>query len=184
MKKSIAPKSRVSHSARTLEKIRSKALEQGETRADAVETAVRAAMKTIEKEISVNDGIYPGNKGAISVNEVARRADIHNTTLYGSKYKPLLQDIKAWLKKLQSSAITGRTRVKRELATRIADWRQLYNGLCESHRITELELQESERKLEEAYAELEMLKKQHGLLLKSLSTSSGGKVISIKNRSN
>lgn len=184
MKKNTVQNPRGQHDAKTLEKIRVKALKQGEARADAVETAVREAMRTIEKEIVANEGIYPGNKGALSANEVARRAEVHNTTLYGAKYKSLLQDVKTWLKKQETSAITGRMRVKRELATRIADWRELYNGLTESHRITELDLQEAERKQSEANAELNTLREQYNLLLKSIGTAADGKVVSIKNRLN
>ncbi|MEJ5029898.1 hypothetical protein [Comamonas sp. MYb69] len=181
MKETSRQKAKMPHDANTREKIRAKALEQGEARADVVETAVRTAMRTIEAEIRDNEGIYPANKGALSANEVARRAGIHNTTLYGTRYKSLLQDIKSWKKKLETTAVTGRMRVKRELATRIADWRQLYDGLSESHRITELDLQETERKLEDANAELARLREKYDLLLKSNNISSNRKVVSIRN---
>ena len=54
---------------------------RGEARSAGVEARVREAMVTIQKEMAANNGIYPENGGAVSMNEVARRAKISELSL-------------------------------------------------------------------------------------------------------
>lgn len=165
--------------AKTRDLIRTKALEQGSHRTEAVVAAVRAAMKTIEKDIDAHDGIYPANKGALSRNEVYRRAGIHNTTLYDDRYKSLRADLTAWFNKIKETSVTGRGRVRREISSRVADWRQRYEGVVNSHRKTELDLQEAERKLEAAEDSIAKLTKDNERLQQALIKATAGKVVAI-----
>lgn len=149
------------------------AQEQGQQRTEEVHDKVRAAMRTIEAEIATNEGIYPGNKGSLSMNELTRRASIHNTTLHGDKYGDLLKEAKAWLKGIKSGATIGRLRVRKTLAKRVSEWRELYEGLRQSERDTNLALQQREAELEAANAELESLRGQVEQLKSQLDAKTG-----------
>lgn len=152
------------------------AQEQGQQRTEEVYSKVRTAMHAIEAEIAGNEGIYPGNKGSLSMNELARRAGIHNTTLHGGKYTDLLKEAKAWLERIKSGATIGRVRVRKALATRVSEWRELCEGLRQSQRDTNLALQQKEAELEAANVELENLRRQVEQL-KSMLDAKTGKVV-------
>jgi len=79
------------------EAYRSAATRYGEARASAVEAKVRAAMGLIEREIQANSGIYPAKGGAVTMNELARRAGISSATLVAPKHKALRASVDAWL---------------------------------------------------------------------------------------
>ena len=49
---------------------------RGVARTHKMELAVKEAMRAIEAEMQSNGGIYPANGGAVSMAELARRADI------------------------------------------------------------------------------------------------------------
>ena len=138
------------HSPRAIEIIRSKALKQGTGRAEAVVTAIRSAMKIIDQEVKANEGLYPHNGGALSLNELARRAEVHATTLFGSKYKGLKADVDSWLAAIKSTGFVTRHEAQKSVIERVAQWRELYEALLRSHRKTELDLQEATHLLEEA----------------------------------
>ena len=73
---------------------------RGEARTAEVDTKIRQAILTIQQEMAANDGIYPSNGGAISMNEVARRAKISETTLFSPKQKELGKFVKDWIESL------------------------------------------------------------------------------------
>lgn len=180
MGKTVAPTLPRPRSTATKALIQEKALAQGLQRTEAVVSAVRSAMATIEAEIAANDGIYPGNKGALSLNEVARRASVHSTTLFGPKYKALKSDVDEWLRTVKSKAVTGRMRVRKEMTERVGAWRELYEALLESHHISELDLQEAQHQLEVAQAEVARLRDENAKLTALLSANSANKVVSLR----
>jgi len=67
----------------------------------AIFDRVHVVMKTIQMEIAANNGIYPHNKGVVSLAEVARRAGIHPATLHNQRYIGLTREVKHWLKTLK-----------------------------------------------------------------------------------
>lgn len=160
--------------------IQKKALEQGAQRSDDVRTRVRAVMKAIDEEIAENSGIYPHNQGALSVTEVARRADIHPTTLYSAKQRELGEEVRSWLNQLKGQEPIGRGPAKKELSTRIADWRRLFENLQQSHRDTELDLQETNAALEESVKTIEVLQAENERLLSLLSKSGTEKIVVLR----
>jgi len=146
------------------ELMRQCALQRGEQRSAQVEASVRKAMKDIDKEIQKNGGIYPHNGGALSAAEVARRAGIHVTTLH-KKLKALGNEVKDWLDlKEEKKELVGRVRVRRALSERLKDWQALYHGLEQSHRDTELQLQQFEAELEIARDEIRKLRDENEIL--------------------
>lgn len=128
---------------------------RGAARTAGVETKVREAMSTIQQEMAANGGLYPANGGAVSMNEVARRASISLTTLFSPKQKELGRIVKSWIESLKKTELVGRKRVQRTLAERSNDWRDLFLALQDTHIATELDLQDAKVELEDANMKLQ-----------------------------
>ncbi|MGQ7939612.1 hypothetical protein [Paraburkholderia sp. D1E] len=154
------------------------ASERGKERSAALDKHVREVMATIDGEIAANKGIYPNNGGALSAAELARRAGVHETTFYSPAQKEKLgKDVKEWVEKIQASHIVGKGRVRRALSERLEDWETLYQGLKQSHRDTELELQQTEAELAEARKEVERMRDENAGLRQSLAQSGHKKIV-------
>lgn len=178
------PESKVrrTRSDSTRELLKTLALERGANRSDELRERVRATMKAIEDEMASNDGIYPHKKGALSSAEVARRAGVHATTFFSPRQRGLGDEVRTWLNNLKKEKVVGTGPVRRELATRIADWRRLYDGLAQSHRDTELDLQKTERLLEVAQARIRELEQETSRLQEALKALAAGKVVKLPTR--
>lgn len=136
------------------------ALKRGKGRTSAVNAKVRAALKTIRQEMVSNDGIYSSNGGAVSLNEVARRAGISDTTLFAPKQRLLKKRVTKWLTLLKKTKVVGRVRVQRKLSERVADWKKLYDDLEYQFIEVELELQQKQAELEKVQASYDALLEQ------------------------
>ena len=144
------------------------ALARGEARSTDVAHKVKDAMIVITAEMKANGGIYPANGGAVSKNEVARRAGISLTTLFSSKQKELGKQVNLWLDTLKKRETIGRQRVRRTFAERAEDWKARYLALQDSHVKTELDLQHAEAEREIAVAEAEHFRTENAALLTKL----------------
>jgi hypothetical protein len=152
------------------------ALARGQARSAKTEAQVQQAMSDIVREIKENNGIYPHNGGAVSKNEVARRAGINATTLFSNKQKALGERVKLWLDTLKKKEVIGRMRVRRTFAERADDWKAMYEALKNSNLVTELDLQnalaEQQNTLterDEARAEAAKLHQENATLRRQLS---------------
>ena len=154
------------YSDESRERMRVAALARYGTNAEATHERVRAVMKAIQEEMAANEGIYPHNKGAVSGAEVARRAGIHPNTLHKVRYVLLGEEVKDWLDTLKQGTVVGRMRVRKELGTRVQEWKQLYEDLRETHRITETDLAHVNELLQEARRENEELQQRVSELTK------------------
>jgi hypothetical protein len=163
----------------TRELIRAKALVRGEMRSSDTRGRVEAAMAAIEQEMTANDGIYPHNNGALSGAEVARRAGVHPTTLFSPKQRTLGGEVKDWLEALKKRKTVGAGPVRRALADRIADWRQMYEGLAQSHRDTELLLQQTQVDLESTAKQLEQVLLERDALREQLAKRGPSTVVAL-----
>lgn len=141
-------------------RMRTAALARHDSAAQRNHKRVRAAMLEIQQEMATNQGIYPHNKGALSLAEVARRAGIHPFTFHKARYVDLASEVKAWLQTLKGEAIVGRTRVRTELKDRLSEWRRLYENLLQVHRISETDLMHAQLQLDEVRRENEELKQR------------------------
>lgn len=150
---------------------------RGAARTAGVEAKVREAMVTIQKEMTANSGIYPENGGAVSMNEVARRAKISETTLFSPKQKELGKNVKAWIESLKKTEIVGRKNVQRSVFERSEDWRNKYLSLQGTHIATELDLQDSMVQLQEAQKALIELNNKYEALLDQMRMDDAKKVI-------
>ena len=123
-------------------------------RSTAIAQRVHDVMALIEKEMRNNGGLYPYNHHRLSAAEVARRAQVHPTTLHTSAQRSLHREIREWLAKFSPPTTVARAPLRRGLAQRVADWRSLYERLAQAHRDTELTLQQREAELVDAKAEI------------------------------
>jgi septation ring formation regulator EzrA len=170
-----------SRSEATRALIQERALERGRERSGALDKRVREMMATIDQEIAANEGIYPHNGGALSAAELARRAGVHQTTFFTPTQRETLgKDVKAWIEKVKASHIVGKGPVRRNLSERLEDWKALYEGLAQSHRDTELELQQAEAELNEARSELERVRDENETLKELLAKSGHTKIVPLR----
>ena len=149
---------------------------RGEARTAGVEAKVREAMVTIQREMAANKGIYPENGGAVSMNEVARRAKISETTLFSPKQKELGKIVKAWVESLKKTEVVGRKNVQRTVFERSEDWRHKYLALQDTHIATELDLQDAMVQLQVAQKALAELKDKYDALLEQMRAGAVSKV--------
>lgn len=149
---------------------------RGEARTAGVEAKVREAMVTIQKEMAANQGIYPENGGAVSMNEVARRAKISETTLFSPKQKELGKIVKTWVESLKKTEVVGRIRVHRTVFERSEDWRDKYLALQDAHIGTELDLQDAKVQLQDTQKALAELNKKSDAMLEQMRAGAASKV--------
>ncbi|WP_434768047.1 hypothetical protein [Pseudomonas triticicola] len=97
------------------------------SRSDEVLTKLKKAMEAIEKDIQDNDGLYPFNKGKLSLAEVCRRASIHKITLQGEKHNTTTKVVvKEWLQNLNRSVVIGVKTVRKRVTASADEWRDRY----------------------------------------------------------
>lgn len=149
---------------------------RGEARTAGVEAKVREAMVTIQKEMATNNGIYPQNGGAVSMNEVARRAQISETTLFSPKQRELGKNVKAWVESLKKTEVVGRKNVQRTVFERSEDWRNKYLALQDVHIATELDLQDANVQLQDAQKALVELNNNYDAMLEQMRAGGTSKV--------
>lgn len=154
------PVGKRTYSEESKSRMREAALARYESNAQATHDRVREMLKLIQQEMAANGGIYPHNKGAVSLAEVARRSQIHPFTFHKPRYRELAAEVRAWLEALKSGNVVGRTQVRKELGTRVQEWKQLYEDLLESHRLSETDLAHANMQLEEARREIELLRER------------------------
>lgn len=160
------------------------ALKRGLARSSEIERKVLAAMATIEAEMRANSGIYPANGGAVSKNEVARRAEISPSTLFSPKQRALGDRVLQWVEDLEQKAGTGRMRVQRTYAQRAEDWKTEYLAVVDNYRRAELLLQSAQAERDEALALVEKLKAENAALLEQLKIAGTSKIAAIPKRKN
>lgn len=156
------------------------AKKRGDKRTEDVRERVRTTMAAIEKEMASNEGIYPHRNGALSSAEVARRAGIHPTSFFTEKLRGLGVEVKSWLNNLKAEKVVGTVKVNRTLAQRLSDWKGQYEGLLQSHRDTELELQETQHQLAEARVIIEDFKRQVACLQGSTDRAKAGTALPLR----
>lgn len=163
------------------ERIRTSALAQGEQRHDAVVAAVTEAMRTIEQEIQKHQGLYPANGGALTFNELVRRAGIGPKTLFGAKYKDNFKKwvVDPWLVSTKGVQAASRREAKISAAQRVSEWRGLYEDLLTAYHISELDWHEARRLREEAEEMVQKLADENKQLRQKLNKLTKGNVTAL-----
>lgn len=150
------------------DQVKAAARMRGAARTAQVEVKVRSAMDFIQTKINENGGIYPNNGGAVSMNEVARIANISQTTLFSPKQRALGQVVNAWVRSLKEKEVVGRMRVQRKARERAEDWRKKFLDLQNAFVGTELELQDARALLEQAKMDIGKLRAENTKLHRQL----------------
>lgn len=70
-----------------MSKLPSRILQSAAVRRKRVVDSIKTAIATMEEEIGLNGGIYPHNRGRLSLAEVCRRAQVHSITLMGETHR-------------------------------------------------------------------------------------------------
>jgi hypothetical protein len=139
-----------------IENVNNSLIAHAKSRSDDVTVKLHKAMATIEIELGVNDGIYPFNKGRLSMAEVCRRAGIHKITLQGEVHRLTNRLIvKEWLDELEKQLVKGSKSVRRRVTSKIDDWKARYTDLARSYNeIYAIEIVCREAKLKTAFAKI------------------------------
>ncbi len=151
------------------------AAKRGAERTEKVVQRVESAIRAIEEEMKANGGIYPGNGGAVSMAEIARRAGINESTFYKKDNTLLKEQASLWLATLKKTETIGRMRVRKTFEERAQGWQEKYRALETRHGITELQFQQLQ-------AEFEALRRDYDALLEQLRAGATGKVTPIPKR--
>lgn len=153
------------------------AIKRGTERTAQMEQRVTDAMRAIQEDMQANGGIYPHNGGAVSMAELARRAEISESTLYKKDNTSLKKRATLWLDTLKKKETVGRMRVRKTHAQRAESWEQKYKALELRHIRTELELQSLQ-------AEAQKLRDGNAALLEQMRVAGRSKVTPITKRKN
>lgn len=151
------------------ERHKAAALKRGAERTAKVAQQVEAAIHAIMDEIQANGGIYPNNGGAVSLAEIARRAQINESTFYKKDNMVLKERVVLWLDTLKKKETVGRMRVRKTFQQRAESWEKKYDALANRHIRTELELQQLQ-------AEHEELRRHYDSLLEQMRVAGKMKV--------
>lgn len=148
------------------------AAKRGAAKTAQLHQKVDDAIRAITSEMQANGGIYPANGGAVSMAEVARRAEINEATFYKKDNAALKERVSLWIDTLKKHESVGRMRVRKTFQQRAEGWHQKYKALETRHGITELQLQQLQ-------AEHEKLQRDYEALLEQVRAGAAGKVASI-----
>lgn len=136
------------------------AAKRGAARTEALNAAVDLAMRVILEDMKGNGGIYPHYGGAVSMAEIARRADVNESSFYKKQNVQLKQRANLWLQQLQKKETVGRKRVRKHLKEVARDWKARYEALDSHNIVTHLKLQQLEAENLKLKAEVESLREQ------------------------
>ncbi|WP_421558058.1 hypothetical protein [Pseudomonas canadensis] len=104
------------------------------SRTDEVTRKLRNAMIEIEKDIELNEGLYPFNGGRLSLAEVCRRAGVHKITLQGDVHKETTKVVvKEWLASLDKKLFGGSKTVRKRVNESADEWRVRYFDLARKY---------------------------------------------------
>lgn len=116
--------------------------------------SVESALKSIAREIEDNGGTFPRARGTVHFAEVMRVAKVDRKTLVRGGYVDLLKKVDEALKTFNPLAAEVKVEEpepkakRRKASERAQAWKEQFEGLAQSHRDTELELQQLQSDLE------------------------------------
>jgi len=136
-------------------------------------------MRTIEREIDANSGIYPYNDGRLTVDELLHRAG--KSPAYLQKKAPrirtLRHDANAWIKRVKGQIASGAPSVRREVNQRVKAVNKQIDEIRQNYHEAELQLTRVTSELTDAVRKMGELKTKNAELLQQLA---GKAVVSLK----
>lgn len=146
------------------EKMRAAALVRGQRVAAEIRIRITTAMDTMAEEIKANQGIYPRNRGNVTLKEIAERADLSESVFYKKNYLDLAAAMRARLSAFKEET-SARTKPSRKTPEeRVGTWRNLYESLLESYRLAETDYRLANEQLYEAKEIIETLRLENSQL--------------------
>jgi hypothetical protein len=139
------------------------------------------AMKMIEDDVQANGGIYPLNKGVISIQELLRRAGKSAGYLEkkNARIVALKADVTKWIDSINSKVVRGAKFIKRTVTERVDEANEEIREIRQARTEAELEYWITQDKLKAALATIADLQKQNASLL---AQNSATKVVAIADR--
>ena len=131
-------------------------------RTDLLLGKIAKARSEIERRVDSNGGIYPFNKGRVTVAEVCRVAGVRKSVLQGPKHRKTTNvELLAWISDLKKRMSVGSESVRRAVTQRADDWKQKYLQAAHHSNLYHLQmvsltsrLAESEKKVADLEAEV------------------------------
>lgn len=153
-------KKRISTS--TAEVARANSERSAKKRTELLLAKLSRAKAEIERRIDSNGGVYPFNKGRVTVAEVCRVAGVRKSVLQGPKHKKTTNvELLAWIEELKKKMTVGSDSVRRAVTQRADDWKQKYLDAAHHSNLYHLQmvslsskLAASEKKVKELEAEV------------------------------
>jgi len=145
------------------------ALKRGAEKTAKTMQRIEAAIRAIADEMQANGGIYPKNGGAVSMAEVARRAETNEATFYKKDNVALKERVSLWLDTLKKKETVGRMRVRKTFQQRAESWKEKHDALQNRHIVTELQMQQLQ-------AEYEKLRRDYEAMLEQMRVDGQKKV--------
>jgi hypothetical protein len=130
-----------------------------------VRQRIRKAIKQIEADAEVNNGLYPFNKARVTAAEVLRRAGVSAAVLQGTAHKQTTRtEVNQFVGEMSRRVTLGHKHVRRTVTNRADEWKTLYHELQNGWVLAELEyISRAE--------ELAALHEQHSLLERELNAA-------------
>lgn len=132
---------------------------------------IQQEMRKIDAEIEKNDGVYPYAGGKVSAAEVLRR--LGKGEAYLRKKEPpvlveLRQEVESWVDYVTREMAAGARIVRRKVTERVEQVKTELDLVRQHYHEAEIELSDTQTKLQQAEKKLEEMQKQNTMLLKRL----------------
>ena len=133
-------------------------------RTEAALARLHKAMREIEEDVHLNDGIYPLNHGRVTQSELCRRADVKKATLQNSVHKDTTRvEITDWLDALNAELMQTRAGVRERVTERAESIQFHLEAMTKDFQAAKAELSALRQRLLDLEQENAELKNQLGL---------------------
>ncbi len=131
----------------------------------------RTAIRGIEKDVQNNSGLYPYNKGRITLQEVLRRAGLSAGVLEKPQHRDLKDGIAERVRNANKQIVRGARSIRRNVNTRVLNINEDLGAIRQAWAEAELEHAECRAKVADLTLENATLKNQIRALRLRLETS-------------
>ncbi len=137
---------------------------RAEARRRRIESAaeIAEAMKAIETDVEKNHGVYPLNRGKITVQEVLRRAGKNSAYLEKKTDRmiALKAEVTAWVAKVNGKILRGAKTIRRAVTDRVVEADDRVKAIMQAWTEAELEYAEAQTTIKDLQEQNASLQKQ------------------------
>jgi hypothetical protein len=159
---------------------------EAERRALTSAEKIADALRSIERDVESNGGLYPLNGGRITQQEVLRRANLSPAFLEKSHNKELKTLVTQWLARVNSQMLRGVKTIRRAITDRVTEAHDELNMIRQAWTEAELEYIHGQQMIAEANAAITILHQTNASLEKevtNLKAQLAGNIVGPLNRS-